>query len=407
MTADATVVPNPAALPQSSESSESPRKTASAARAARPGPAVRLRAFWRRRWPFLASVVLPTLLTAGYFFGIAADQYESEARFVVRSTQTQMGNGGNGLGQMLGLAGVLSDSQAQSFSVGDYLGSHDAVAALRDKVDLAALFRRPEADLLARLWWAQPSAETLLRFYRRQVTIAFSQDTGITTLRVHAFRPGDARDLARWLLALGESRVNTFNQRAVDDAVRVATSELREAEAQVIEAQRVLTAFRVEHRDLDPEKTGIGQQTLVAQLEESLAQAHAQLATMTARVDRDSPQAVALRDRVMGLEQQLGAQTARLVGGRGTAPRMADYQRLEMKQDFAAKRYAAVATALETARENALKQQLYVVRVVEPNLPVRALYPRRALIVASVFFSLLVSYGIGWLIVAGVREHAA
>ncbi|MDT6962827.1 MULTISPECIES: hypothetical protein [unclassified Cupriavidus] len=391
MTADASTAP----------AAEIPAHPASHAQAPR------LAAFWHRHRVFLAVVVLPTLLAALYYFGIAASQYESEARFVVRSTQSQLPQGTGGLGQMLGLAGVLNDAQAQSFSVGDYLESHDAVRALHDKVDLVSLFRRPEADVVSRLWWADPSPETLLRYYRRQVTVAFSQDTGITTLRVHAFRPDDARALASWLLTLGESRVNAFNQRAVEDAVRVATAELREAEAQVIEAQRALTTFRLQQRDIDPEKTGVGQQTLVGRLEESLAQSRAQLATVLAAVDAGSPQAVALRDRVAGLAQQLAAQQARLTDAQGTAPRMADYQRLLMKQDFAAKRYAGVATALETARENALKQQLYIVRVVEPNLPVRALYPRSALIVTSLFVSLLVAYGIGWLIVAGVREHAA
>ena len=369
--------------------------------------APRLATLWYQHRIFLAVVVLPTLLAALYYFAIAADQYESEARFVVRSTQSQLPQGANGLGQMLGLAGVLNDAQAQSFSVGDYLGSHDAVAALHDKVDLVSLFRRPEADIVSRLWWVEPSPETLLRFYRRQVTVAFSQDTGITTLRGHAFRPADAQALASWLLTLSESRVNAFNQRAVEDAVRVATAELKEAESQVIDAQRSLTAFRLQQRDIDPEKTGAGQLTLVGRLEEALAQARAQLSAMQATVNSDSPQVVALRDRVVGLERQLSAQNARMTDAQGTAPRMADYQRLQMKLDFAAKRYAGVATALETARENALKQQLYIVRVVEPNLPVRALYPRSLLIVTSVFASLLVAYGIGWLIVAGVREHAA
>ncbi|AOY97557.1 hypothetical protein BKK79_37095 (plasmid) [Cupriavidus sp. USMAA2-4] len=398
MTADAT---HPA------QSAPTADGLASARAAATPPRHAGWAARWRRQRFFLATVVLPTLLAALYYFGCAADQYESEARFVVRSTQSQLPNAGGGLGQMLGLAGVLNDAQAQSFSVGDYLASHDAVRALHDRLDLVTLFRRPEADALSRLWWAEPSPETLLRYYRRQVTVAFSQDTGITTLRVHAFRPDDARALARWLLTLGEARVNAFNQRAVEDAVRVAAAELKEAEAQVIEAQRALTSFRVGHRDIDPEKTGVGQQTLLGRLEEALAQARAQLAAMRATVDADSPQVVALRDRVAGLEQQLAAQNARLTDAQGTAPRMADYQRLLMKQDFAAKRYAGVATALETARENALKQQLYIVRVVEPNLPVRALYPRGALIVTSLFFSLLVAYAIGWLIVAGVREHAA
>lgn len=356
---------------------------------------------------FLIVVVLPTLLAALYYFVIAADQYESEARFVVRSTQSQMPQGTGGLGQVLGLAGVLNDSQAQSFSVSDYLGSHDAVGALHDKVDLVSLFRRPEADFVSRLWWPDPSPETLLRYYRRQVTVSFSQDTGITTLRVHAFRPDDARELARWLLTFGELRVNAFNQRAVEDAVRITTAELKEAEEHVIEAQRTLTTFRLQQRDIDPEKTGVGQLTLVGRLEDTLAQSRAQLTAMLATVEANSPQVVAVRDRVAALEQQLSVQNARLTDIQGTAPRMADYQRLLMKQDFAAKRYAGVAAALEVARENALKQQLYIVRVVEPNLPVRALYPRSALIVASVLVSLLVAYGIGWLIVAGVREHAA
>lgn len=393
MTADVTILP-PAELPEPIAIT----------------PEDGARGFWRRRWPFLTTVVLPTALAALYFFGIAANQYESEARFVVRTTQTQQPTGNNGLGQvgqMLGLPGVLNDSVAQSFSIGDYLGSHDAVSALHDKLDLISIFRRPEADYIARLWWPDPSPETLLRFYRRQVDVAFSQDTGITTLRVHAFRPEDARELARLLLMLGEARVNAFNERAMQDAVRIATEELRQAETQVIDIQQALTAFRLSHRDIDPEKTSTGQQTLVSRLEELLAQSRAQLVTMQAQVAPDSPQIIAMRDRVAGIQQQLSAQNTRLTNVEGTAPRMADYQTLLMKQDFAAKRYAGVATALENARENALKQQLYVVHVVEPNLPVRALYPRSTLIVTSVFFSLLVSYGIGWLIVAGVREHAA
>mgnify|MGYP007028612959 CR=1 FL=1 len=37
-----------------------------------------------------------------------------------------------------------------------------AVAALRGKLDLVEVYRRPEADYWARLWWAAPAAERLL-----------------------------------------------------------------------------------------------------------------------------------------------------------------------------------------------------------------------------------------------------
>jgi len=44
---------------------------------------------------------------------------------------------------------------------------------------------------------------------------------------------------------------------------------------------------------------------------------------------------------------------------------------------------------------------------VNPNMPVKALFPERWRILATVLISLLLVYSIGWLIVAGVREHAA
>ena len=49
----------------------------------------------------------------------------------------------------------------------------------------------------------------------------------------------------------------------------------------------------------------------------------------------------------------------------------------------------------------------YLVRVVQPNLPEKSLAPRRGFILLTLFVSLLVAYGIGWLILAGILEHAA
>ena len=83
------------------------------------------------------------------------------------------------------------------------------------------------------------------------------------------------------------------------------------------------------------------------------------------------------------------------------------FENLQLRQSFLAKRYEAAAASLDKARDNALRQQLYLVRVVDANMPVKALYPERWRILATVVIALLLAYSIGWLIVAGVREHAA
>ena len=366
------------------------------------GPALR-----RRRW-FLTLVVLPTLLTTLYYAVVAAPQYESEARFIVRSTESSGPSVGSGLGQMLGLTGRMSSAQSEAFSIDDYMQSHDAVAALQNSLNLVGMFRRSEADVVARLWHAHPSAESLLKYYRRQVSVQYNEDTGITVVRAHAFRPDDARDLVQALLTLGEARVNEFNARAIQDTLRVSQHEVDNAEQQVLAAEQALTAFRLRERDIDPQRTSTGQLALMQALQQQLAQSDAQLAGMGASVRQDSPQYVALKNRIGALEGQITHESGRLTGRSGAlAPVLADYDQLTLKREFAEKTYTSAMGALETARLQAIRQQLFVVNVVRPNLPERALFPKATMTIATVFLALLLSYAIGWLMIAGMREHAA
>lgn len=370
-----------------------------------PASAPAAREGFRASRTFLLAVLLPTLLVAAFQYLVAADQYESEAHFIVRGAQPV--GGANGLGQLLGLGGG-NTSAAEAHGVGDYLLSHDAVAAARRALDLPAIFQRPEADPVTRLWPAHPTPEALLKYYRRQVEVRFDAETGITALTVRAFRPTDAHDLAETLLRLGEARINTLNQRSLDNGLSVARRQLTEAEAGLAEAQTALTRFRQDGGDIDPERTSAAQITLASGLMQQLAQARGQLDGMRRSVAPDSPQYVALANQVRALEVQTAAAQGRLTGSAGSiAPGLGTYEGLRLRQQFAAKRYEAAAQTLEAARERSLTQQTFLVRVVEPNLPGKALHPKRLKIVATVFFCLLLSYAVGWLILAGVREHAS
>lgn len=360
----------------------------------------------KRKRAFLGFVILPTLIAVGYYYMIAADQYLSEAHFVVRTTdQAQPATGG--LGQMLSLAGA-GPSQSESISVADYLTSNDAVMMLRSKLGLVERFRRPEADVITRLRSDTPTPEALLKYYRSQVDVHLNSDTGITTLRVKAFRPGDAFTIASSLLRMGEARVNMLNVRGYNDALTMSRRQLAEAESAIADTQRRMTAFRQDKRDIDPAGSGEAQLKLVSGLNASLAQARARLAAMRGFIDTSSPQYAAMAAQVRALEVQSRAEAASLAGG-GTAiaADLGDYEELKVRQTFAAKRYEVAAAAYERARDQAMKQQLYIVRIVEPNMPMKALYPERLRIVFTIFLGLLITYALGWLIAAGVREHAA
>lgn len=361
---------------------------------------------WDHRW-WLGIVMLPTLVVALYYWLIAANQYESEAHFMVRSV-SQPAMPIAGLSQALSLVGGGSSGSSDALSVGDYLNSHDAVAALQKQLDLVAMFRRPEADLLSRMWVSHPTPEKLFAYYQGKVEVTHQSETGLMIVKVKSFRPDDSYALINAMLKLGEARVNQLNDRAYKSSLASAQRSLNEAEVGIARAQQALTAYRQGRRNIDPKATGEAQVTLVTGLQARLAEARAQEAALSSTLAPSSPQVVAARQRVAALAAQVGAQEGRLTGGGNTIASIAGgYEELQLRKDFAEKRYEAAAAAMEKAREQARQQQLFLVPVVEPNMPVKALYPKATRTVLTVFFTLLLAYAIGWLIVAGMREHAA
>ncbi len=375
-----------------------------------PPPAPWYAKFWRR--PFFLLVIVPSLMAALYFYAIAAPQYVSEARFVVSSR----GSDGGAQAAMRGMAasafGGLGGGMASSEtnSVRDFLTSLDAVMEANAKLDLVGLWQRPEADLLARLWNTEP--ELLARYYSRLVTVSLDPTTGVTTLRVRSFRPEDSKALAEALLASAETLINRLSERSRNETLRVARQEMEISERRVQESRVALVRFREQEQELDSAGAVQAAVTLRGQMETALAQARAELTERLNFMRPDNPALQATRNRIEALERQIAAERTRHTGttlgseGAVLARQLATYERLMLEREFADKQLASATASLENARLEAQRQQLFLSRIVEPNLAVYALYPRKFVNVASILVGLTIFYGIGWLLIVGMREHA-
>jgi capsular polysaccharide transport system permease protein len=77
-----------------------------------------------------------------------------------------------------------------------------------------------------------------------------------------------------------------------------------------------------------------------------------------------------------------------------------------LEREFADRQLASAIGSLEAARIEAQRQQLFLARIVQPNLAEYPLHPRSLLILATMAIVLLAVYGVAWLIAAGIREHA-
>jgi capsular polysaccharide transport system permease protein len=301
----------------------------------------------------------------------------------------------------------MGENQTDAYEVHEYMQSRDAVEELVRSHRLRAVLDRPEADFLARFPrpFERVNFENLYDNYKRFVTVGYDANTGISTLRVEGFRAGDAREIAEALLAGGEGLVNKLNERALADAVDEARRQVVDAEGQALSAEAALTAYRTRERLVDPDRASVAGLDLLGKLQTQLVTMRAERAGLAASAP-ESPQLPILDRRISAFEAQLDAERLRIAGENNSlAAKMSEYEALMLQREFAVKSLAVAETALETARVDAGRKQLYLERVVSPNLPDKAERPRRLLAILTVVITCLLAYGSLSLILAGLREH--
>lgn len=360
---------------------------------------------WWRRLPvgFLMVVALPTLLAAIYYLLIATPRYVSEARFIVRaSTQSQPSAIG------MALQGVgLSTAPSDAFAVHEYIKSRDALRELGRRYDIGAILNPPGADAFSRYprLWDSRGEEGLYKGFNRFVVVGYDSTTGISTLRVEAFRAEDARQINQALLASGEQLINRLNERAMGDAVSEAQTARDEARTRVSDVQQQLTAFRNREGFIDPELAARESSSLIGGLMATVAQLRADRAQLAGEAPQ-SPQLPILDGRIAAYERQITAERAKVAGASTSlAPRVGIYTDLELQRELANRELAEATSALLSAQQEARRQKLYLDRIVNPNLPDKPTLPHRWTAILTIFASAMLIYGVGWLVWAGVREH--
>lgn len=359
----------------------------------------------RNPW-FLAGVVLPVLLSAIYFFGIASGQYVSESRFVVKAPN-QRGAQVSSFANLIQTTG-LSAGQEQSNQVIDYVRSRPALDVLVRDLSVKEIYGDEDIDTFSRFPrpWEANTFEDLFAYFRAKVQISRDNDTGLVVLRTIAFDPKHAAALNEKLLLQSEKLVNELNGNARTTAIEEATSRVVEAEQRVAAARTAMAAYRNNASVVDPLQEATGVAEIANRLITERAVLEAQLSTLRS-VTPEHPSIPALSEQIASLTREINRQTARVVGGGNTiSGKLPSYDALVLEQELASQLLVLAQTTLEGARTEALKQQFYLERVVNPNTPDQPEFPKAFRTVLTIFGFALCLYFIIWMFVVGILEHA-
>lgn len=350
---------------------------------------------------FLMLFVLPTTWAIVYFGIVSADRYVSETKFLVRGVNSsQVG----GLSALLTTFGI-SRANDDSYAIHDYILSRDALRELQKTLNVEAIYQRPEADLLTAYRPWSGTFDGFYKYYSEQMVLDDRTETGITTLSVSAYRPDDAKAIADKLLQISEQRVNEMNSRARGDALKSAMQTLSEAEQVVLDTQIALTRFRNDAGLVDPEKSLSGNFEVIAKLSEELSSREVDLRLMRENAVRN-PNIADLEAKTKSLRQQIALEQQKLTGSDGAiASKLGAYEELILKRALADKAYEGAMNAIDQARQEASRKQIYLEPVTRPNLPDRPQEPKR---LRYIFTTALLSFSafvMLYLLVSGSREH--
>jgi capsular polysaccharide transport system permease protein len=359
-------------------------------------------------WSFIGLVLVPAMALAVYFLVLAADQYVATARFTVReigvpslSADRTAASGGTGL--------FASDAPSPFTAVAaSYVTSAAILDDLAPHVDLRALMNRDEADFWARLG-PHASREQLHRQWLRHVRVSIDRTSGIVTVRLRAFRPDDALDLAKAVLAATEALVNALSRRQRLDALDRARAEAATAEARLREAVTALSALRDAAGTISPLQEAGETLRLLTQLTAERIALDVEIRGLDGALRGDTARLRLLTERRDRIERDVAALRASLAGRTTTdanlAAALGQFELLEVRRQFAAKLYEMTQARLIAAELDLSRQAVYLHVFEPPGLPQDARYPERWAFSAIAFLSLLTLWGIGVLIWASVEDH--
>ena len=373
-------------------------------------------------WPVLSfglAAILPTILAGLYYIFIASPQYVVETQFSVRGANQSSLNA-------LGLTALVGSAvqSGDSYVVADYIHSAQILPDIKQQtgLDIRNIYSSPSIDFLYRESQSRPLDE-FRDYWRDMVDISYNSTTGNVTMRVFAFSPTEAKQVADAVLTVSESLVNTLSEKSRRQFIEIANQQVARSEERLRNIRNQITDLRITEQAVDPTAVATMEATIISSLEQELASLRTRYKALVESISKDAPSARVIERQIGALEEQLVEQKKRISGdGSGDAtskttrsgldggralPEMIDrFTELGVEQEFAVKAYTTSLAALETAMQEAQKQERYFAVYVPPREPEIALYPLGAVNTIIVFAASVCLWLIGYFAIRSVKDHA-
>lgn len=354
-----------------------------------------------KKHPHWALSIVAMFFAMLYWTLLASDRYVSGSHIVLQSPEI------NPTG--LNISSLLSGTQGSGdlLLLKDHLQSVDMLQKLQQKLNIRAHYANTDIDWLSRLGDENTELENLYRYMQQRIDIVFDDYAAVLRIRVQAYSPQMAQQIAQTLLDEGEKHMNDMGQRLAAEQVAFIETQVVALEQRLFTARDDLLSFQNKEGLVSPTGTVEAIFAVVSQLEAQLALLEARKKSASSFQSAVSPEIVRINSEILALQQQISLEKQKMAAENGTALNQvsAEFQTLELKARFALELYSNALLALESTRVEAARKLKQVSVLQYPTLPEFSTEPRRFYnMLVFAFFAIFLA-AIAHLTRAVIRDH--
>lgn len=354
--------------------------------------------------PFMAFVLIPTLLFTFYQTIWATERFESQAQVIVQQPDS-MSTMDSSMALLTGLGVPSAGSDAELVKA--YIYSQDMVIYLNDELALKVHYGQSFIDYFSRIH-EDDSREELYDYYQSHVEVIIDEKSGIITIKSQGFTSEYAQKLSNAIVKRAEWFINSIGHQLANAQLDFVQGEHTLIEQRLAEAQKALLMFQQKYNLLDPTAEGAAMQQIAYTLEGQIAAKQTELKTLKAIMSANSPQVKSLENELQALSAQLISERNKLsqsnkedISVGEILARFTDYK---VKMELALQAYTSSQISLEKSRIEAYRQMKYLITVEQATLSEDSKYPNVLYNVSLFGLLLCMFFAIGKIILSTIRE---
>ncbi|MGL6133851.1 MAG: hypothetical protein ACRC1L_06660, partial [Prochlorococcaceae cyanobacterium] len=344
-------------------------------------------------------ILLAALVVVGsgiYFFSIGRNRYLVESSFIVRLPQAPAATGTTLLGGTLAgpvMLGSLEDGRFLAV----YLTSPEVMRRVFLQLNPEDTWARGERDPLAGLPKGA-SFDDQLAFFRRQVSVAPQDLSGVINLTTVGLDPAPAYRLNQLLLQEAERFLNTTNQEISLNQQQFFEREIDRARDRLNKSTVAFNNFKNQFGEFDLAQTASATSGFITQLESRLVDLKVEEASLKRQFkDHSTPEVAYVTDQVRELERQIREERDLLVNpeGRDFNRIVSEGSTLETEVTLSTEALKSAINAADGNRQRVQQQLKFLVRLADPQEPTEQSMDWRWKGFMATLGGLVVAWGIG------------